>query len=554
MLAGVGLGRAAQAIGLLAGLVALDGCRQPAAPASDPAATPIRRLRRLSSREYNNVVRDLLGDTTRPADRFIADVYPNGYDNGPALLTVQPEQVLDYQAAAEALAATAVADRLPMLLGGCDPAVDGAYSCTDQFLDRFAARAYRRPLGESEAARLRGVIDAVAGAGGYRRGIQAAVEAILQSPQFLYREELGSPDAPAVEGATARLTDFEVASQLSFLVTGTLPDDELWQLVRQGHFRTVDEYRRQAERLLATPAARSTFRAFLHQWLATDRVATTGKDAAFYPELTPELKASMRGELDALYDEVLWHGDGSLWQLLSSNRAFVDPPLAALYGVAPAKGGTGVVLLDGRTRRGVLTRAGFLTVHSDSDSSGPIARGVFLLQALLCAPPLPRPASVPAAIPPGDPSAQTLTTRQRYEAHVADPFCAGCHRQIDGIGFSFERFDGIGRQRDQENGQPIDPTGELYGTGAIDGPLGGAVDLASQLAGAQPVAACFVRQLYRYAMGQVEPPDDALPWLADGFSTDSRIVDLVLALVMSPQFVLRTFEPAASTTATRGGP
>jgi hypothetical protein len=213
---------------------------------------------------------------------------------------------------------------------------------------------------------------------------------------------------------------------------------------------------------------------------------------------------------------------------------------------APADGvRRAAVALDGRTRKGVLTRAGFLAAHSDSDSSGPIARGVFVLQSILCAPPPPRPQNIPPAPPPTAPSAAGPTTRQRFSQHASDPFCARCHRQIDGVGFAFEAFDGIGRWRDRENGQPVDASGELFGLGALDGKVGGAVELAARIAGARPVADCFTRQLYRYALGNAEPDGDALRWLADGFSSDARITDLVVDLVTSPQFLDRRFEPEA---------
>lgn len=507
----------------------------------DVAATPPRRLRRLSSREYNNVVRDLLGDTTRPANRFVADVYPNGFDNGAALLAVQSEQVADYAAAAASLAAGAVADRFDALVGGCDLGRVSIDACVDRFLDGFAARAYRRPLTPSEAARLRALI--VADAGGLRRGVQTALEVMLQSPQFLYREELGAPGVPAVAGAMTKMTPYEVASQLSFLLTGSIPDDELWRAVAQHRFEGPGDYRREAERLLRTPAARESMRAFLHQWLATDKLAATTKDATFYADFDPALASSMKAELDALFDDVLWYGDGSLRELLTRDVASVDARLAAVYGVrSPADGTRRAAALDARTRRGVLTRAGFLAVHADHDSSGPIARGVFVLKSIVCAPPPPRPQNVPQPPPPADPGSDGPTTRQRFAMHASDPFCARCHRAIDGIGFAFEEYDGIGRFRAVENGQRVDAGGELYGLGRLDGKVADAADLASRLAGARRVGDCFTRQLYRWAMGSVEPDGDALGWLADRFSTDARITDLIVTLVTTPQFVNRRFE------------
>jgi hypothetical protein len=200
------------------------------------------------------------------------------------------------------------------------------------------------------------------------------------------------------------------------------------------------------------------------------------------------------------------------------------------------------VTLDAERRRGVLSRAGFLAVHAATDSSGPIGRGVFLLQALLCLPPPQPPANVPPAIPAGDPGAQNLTTRQRFAAHVKSPFCAGCHKQIDGVGFGLEMFDGIGAFRDVENGQPVDSTGTLVGTGEIDGDYRGPGELASRMAGSHTLSDCYVRNAYRFAMGQIEPTGEDLRALSSAFSSDARLTEVLLTLIANPLFVNRSYE------------
>lgn len=530
------------------------------------ASTPIRRLRRLSSREYDAVVRDLLGDTSQPATRFVVDVFPNGYDNGSEGLAVQSDQVVDYQGAAEALAANAVRDRLPQLLGGCDVASRGEPACVDAFVATFAARAFRRPLTGAEAQRLRDVFTADAASGGFARGVQTMLEVVLQSPEFLYREELGPAGAATSSaGAPVRLTDFEVASELSFLLTGSMPDDTLWAAVQAGSFATDDDHLRQAARLLAGPGARQALRSFLHQWMTTDRLATIAKDTSVYPGFSPSLAISMASELDRFFDDVLWNGPGSLRALFTSDRSFVDPALAAVYGVAlnpmplppgapadahplpdpelaPVVSVPQPVSLDASIRPGILTRAGFLAVHADADSSGPIARGVFLLSSILCSPPPAPPAKVPSLAAATDPSVQGLTTRQRFAQHVTDPFCASCHARIDGVGFGFEEFDGIGGYRSVEDGQPIDSSGVVTGTGEIDGPFSGAAELATRIAGSRVLADCYARQAYRYAMGRVEDRAADIDWLAAASAPDARMTDVLLALVKSRLFVERAVE------------
>lgn len=508
-------------------------------------STPTRRVRRLSSREYNNVVRDLLGDTSQPASRFVIDAYQNGYDNGSVGLAVQSDQVLDYQSAAEALAETAVKKNLARLLGGCDPKSQGAAACRDAFIAKFAPRAYRRPLTTDEAQQLRELYASEVGAPDpFERGVQTMLEVLLQSPQFLYREELGAREAVGAAGAPIQLTEYEVASELSFLLTGSLPDDELWAAVTSGRLQTADDVLREALRLRQKPEAKAALRAFLHKWLATDRVAALSKDAGFYPTWSQALAGSMASELDQFYDDALWSGAGSLRRLFTSDQSFVDAGLGALYGVSVPGPGFQRVSLDPTLRKGVLTRAGFLSVHAATDSSGPVSRGVFLLHALLCLPPPQPPPNVPPAIPAADPSAKDLTTRQRFEKHVSDPACAGCHRIIDGVGFGFEQFDGIGAHRTMEKGKPVDTSGTLIGTGEIDGSYTGVSELAERLAGSKRLADCFVRQTYRYALGQIEPDGDDVRLLVPDFTSEAQLTDALIAVVKSPVFATRRFEPA----------
>lgn len=283
-------------------------------------------------------------------------------------------------------------------------------------------------------------------------------------------------------------------------------------------------------------------RAFLHQWFTTDRLASLSKDANLYPSFDASMAASMGSELDLYFDGVLWSGTGSLRELFTSNRSFVDSALAALYGVTAPGPGFQPVTLDAPLRSGILARAGFLAVHAANDGSAPITRGVFVLQSIMCSPPPARPADVPAPPAANDPSVQGSTTRQRFERHVSSPFCASCHTRIDGVGFGFEAFDGIGAHRATENGQPVDSRGTVEGTGEIDGDFTGVAELATKLAGSRLLADCYAKQAYRYAMGQVEDSAESLDWLTASFTPDMNMTAVLLAIVNSKSFVTRTFE------------
>ena len=518
-----------------------------------------RRVRRLSNHEYDNVVRDLLGDTTQPSHGFIiADSFPNGYDNGSDGLAVQSDQVVDYQVAAESLAATAVANRLPALLNGCDRASSGEAACLEAFLAYLPPRAFRRPLSDSELGRLRTVYATGAGSGGLSQGVQLVIEALLQSPQFLYREEMGAVDAVPDSTGRVSLTPYEVASELSFLLTGSMPDDELFMAAMTGQLEGPPDSQREATRLLATPAATDSTRRFLHQWLGTDRLGDVTKDQGRYPAFQadrasglPTAAASMTSELDQDFVALMTAGTGALRELFTTNQSFADARLAHLYGIdAPAATGFGAVTLDPEVRRGILTRLGYLTVHADQDSSGPIARGVFLMSNLLCIAVPPRPATVPSAPSAGDAASAGETTRQRFTQHLSDDGCRSCHKVIDGFGFGFEAFDGIGAYRTMENGSAVDSTGTIIGTGDIDGPFDGVADLEDHLLKSAHFTDCFVRQTYRFAMGQIEGngPDEqaALGALAAGFSADSRLTDPLLSLIGAPAFTQRSTSRGAA--------
>lgn len=500
----------------------------------------VRRVRRLSNREYNNVVRDLLGDLSRPASAFLDDSFANGFDNGSALLTVQMDQALRYQEAAERLAERAVTTRLPQLLGGCAPTNLDAGSrdatCFEKFLDTFVPRAFRRPPTQLELGRLRALYATIYASQGFRTAIQVVLEAVLQSPAFLYREELGTSQDGS---AKLKLTGFELASELSFFIIGSMPDDELFTAASEGRLQTSEDLKREASRLLQTMAARNNLREFFRQWLSLNRLSGLTKDPQAYPTFNSNLAASMEREMDLFIDDVLWNRSGTLREMFTSRTLFPDQNLGALYGIAGASAFR-PVQMDSNLRQGVMTRAGYLAVHSGTNSSSPVERGVFVRQALLCTrlPPPPPDVLQQAMMHPVDP---TQTTRERHNEHSTDPFCQSCHRLIDPLGFGFEEFDGIGVFRDTENGHPVDTSGAILGTDDVDGPFVGVSELGDRLVGSRQFQQCSVTQLFRFAMGQGESSADAraIYSIAERFTVDQSMLDLLSTFVSSPLFTER---------------
>jgi hypothetical protein len=520
---------------LVAAIACLAGCTgdmarpEGASAIGQPTAT--RRVRRLSAREYANTMRDLTG-TSVDVGVFTEDTVVTGYDNGTESLGVGIEQAAAYTRLAEDAAAKVVADAPHFL--GCDLGREGAEACRERALGTFLRRAYRRPARDDEKARLRGAFaDARNITGDDTLALRTMVEAILQSPAFLYRTELGG----AYDGNRVVLDDWERASALAYFLTGTMPDDALLDAAARGDLATVDGMRREARRLLATPAARIQVRHFLEQWLALDRLAFVTKDAKAFPELDDTLRAAMREDAERFLDEALRERGGSLAQVFGSTAAFVDEKLARVYGVPYAGTGAQRVELDPSLRRGILTRAAYLAVHSGPEETGPVGRGLFLRSAILCAPTPPPPIGIDRNVP----KAPTRTTRERFASHSSNAMCQGCHRAIDGVGFSFEAFDALGRHRTVENGVAIDSSGFLLDAGPSDGPFNGVVELESRLLGSPRVASCFVRQAFRFAMGSSEAPEDVttLDVLSKGFDANSSIVDLFVEIAASRAFVER---------------
>ncbi|HUS67534.1 MAG TPA: DUF1588 domain-containing protein [Kofleriaceae bacterium] len=513
------------------------GAPAPPAPAGVSGRQPVR-VRRLSIREYTRAVSQLVGIEVSP-HRFLLDSLDTEYDNGPVALSVQEEQAETYELLAWELASATVKNARRRLIGGCEHHASGAEACKRAFFDGFAARAFRRPLEPVERERYGALWDEAA-AGGLDEALLTVTAALLQAPGFLYRSEIGG--AREAGAVTTQLRPDEIASGLSFFLTGLPPDAELRAAAAAGALSTPAERRRQAERLIASPPAREHLRHFLSSWMGTWRLDTIVK-SALYTALGP-LRVPMIVELDRFYEHVLFDGDErSLADLFVTPVSFVDGPLAAHYGVAlPPDALTSRVVLAPETRGGILTRAGFLTVHSGFDNSNPIARGVFVRGSILCAPPPAPPAGIPR-VPPG--TIEARTTRERYAEHTSNPFCQNCHAAIDGVGFGFEAFDGLGRHRVEENGHPIDASGRLLGTGDVDGPFTGVTELSNKLTESRAVTACFVRQLYRFALGASERPEDdgVIVAIADRADAHTPITELAVRLAESPLFVERAVQP-----------
>jgi len=500
---------------------------------ADPG--PGERLnRRLSHTAYDNTVADLMGFPSIWAEDFAPDNVVDGWRNNADALVVGSLLADQYRLAAEEIASEAVANHIDRLVD-CDPFSQGANYCARAFIIDFGQRAFRRPLLDDEVDRYHAIYSASEPEDGFDEAIGWVITGLLQSPHFLYRSELGAPD-----GARYALSDWEIASELSYLLWDTMPDDALFAAAASGALSAdIDS---QVERMLADPRADGIFPDFVQQWLALESLEYTPRDELIYPELTPEIRVAMRGEVVRLVADVAASG-GSLADLLTATHSFQTDELAAFYGVSPPAGSpdTGGFKrqdLTGTGTEGLLNRGAVMTVYARPTGSSPVHRGLVVRERLLCQELPPPPPDVDTTPPTVDP---TLTTREQYAMHATNPECAGCHETIDPIGFAFEHFDGVGRWRDTENGLTIDATGEILQSESSDGRFDGSVALGEHLAVSVDVRACYLRMwtAYGYGVSHDERIDAAVSEASAGFEDDLALDAPLRSLVGLEHFSVR---------------
>jgi Protein of unknown function (DUF1592)/Protein of unknown function (DUF1588)/Protein of unknown function (DUF1595)/Protein of unknown function (DUF1587)/Protein of unknown function (DUF1585) len=512
------------------------GTVDPTMPVISGPTRPAAPLRRLSRLQYNNTVRDLLGDTSLPADRFQAEEVLGTYSGSAALARVSPIAADQYRNAAETLAATAV-KKLSALVS-CTPADKATEeACATTFITDFGLRAYRRPLTADEITGKLEVFRKVRAVGEFALGIQGVIAALLQSPHFLYRPELTAVGSTV--GTVVALGPYQVASRLSYFLLNTMPDQELFTAAKANRLASPEDIDVQARRLLKDPRAREAVGQFFGEWLILNALDDMTKDATLFPDFNDTLKAAMKQETLRFSTATVLDGDALLNTLLTSSQSFINAPLGKLYGVV-AGAEYGPVMLDPMQRSGLLTHASLLTRTAHDDSNSPTRRGKFVREAFMCQSPPPPPPGIPPL-----PAVKTgQTARERYKQHVANPTCATCHTMMDPVGFGFENYDAIGKYRTMEGGQPVDASGEVLQSEDLDGKFNGAVELSKKLAGSNNVRTCLASQWFRYALGRIEDAGDSASIMGavDAFAPSGDLRELIIATTKTDSFRARIVE------------
>jgi hypothetical protein len=510
------------------------------AAAVSPAA-PKPLLRRLTHSQYNNTVRDLLGDYSRPADRFPPEDFVNGFKNQSRTQGMPPLVAEAYGASAEKLALNAFRAGDINALVPCKPASARDVRCRDQFVRGFGLRAFRRPLTDDEVKRYTSLFSALASkTEQFFDGARIVIEAMLQSPKFLFRTE---------NGRDARFRDYALASRLSYFLWDSMPDQRLLDAAGNGELRTAEGLERVARQMLTQPQARQAADEFFAQWLRFDRVLGSVKDRRRYPEFTPELAAMMVQETRMLLGNLVW-SDVNFMNAFTAEYSFLNSDLASLYRVPAPSGEFELVKFPAGARRaGLLGQASFLTSTAGPVETSPTARGIFIREQLLCQQVPNPPPGVNTEVP--EPTeALPLPKRERMREHTENPTCASCHRLMDPIGFGLEHYDAIGRWRDAElvevgSGKsaktlplPIDSRGDI--AGLSNSAFAAPTELGRVLSDSHACQECIVKQAFRYAFGRVESAadrDTIRTTLAAFRESGFRFKELLLALVRSPQFL-----------------
>jgi hypothetical protein len=498
------------------------------------------RVLRLSYEEYDRALKDLLHLPVEESVNFPAEQSGLGPYVGYGDLRVGERLLGELERSATSLAERVVGSPEAFAaVVGCEPSAAG---CRDQFIDGFGLRALRRPLTAAEQTRYRAIFDRgaelVASGNAFRDGVQVTLQALLQSPKLLYRIETGDGTSDA---SGARLTGFEIATRLSFMLAGTTPDADLLAAAKAGALGTAEGIAEQARRLTAAPGFEQRALSFHERWMQLDELASLTKDSTAFPSFSPELVGSMRNEALRFIKAVTLEGNGSVSALLTSRFGFADQGLAKLYGLTGTFGSELVRVEHAPEsgRLGLFTQGAFLAGHSSSSSgTSPILRGVFLLRRVACANIPDPPPGAQMQEPATQPATEVRTTRDYFTWKTSLPACVGCHSMINPTGFAFERFDGLGQWRDNDRGAPLDTTGTLR-LGSKDVTFSDASGLLEALSKEPVVQACYAKNWLQFAYGRREETADAraLGLAAQRLQTgELSIRDLALALLERPAF------------------
>ena len=485
---------------------AVSASQEPPSPGAPTLA------RRLTSAQYSRVISDVFGPTIKVEGRFEPGVRDDGLlAVGAGHVGVTATGLEQFDAMARGIAAQVVSPEHRATLISCHPrsadAPDDA--CATRFFQQVGTLLYRRPLTQLE---LKSAVTIATAATRILRsfysGLEMSLAGMLESPQFLFRQEVAEPD-PGHPGSY-RLDAYSKASQLSFFLWDTAPDPRLMADARSGRLSTADGLNEEVDRMLRSARLEAGIRAFFSDMLQFDLFDSLAKDSKIYPKWTVRVAQDAEEQtLRTIVDLVMTrHGDYR--DLFTTRRTFLTPLLGSIYRVPVPQNADRWEPYEfptGDPRAGILAEVSFVALHSHEGVSSPTLRGKALRELLLCEPVPAPPGNVNLAGASNTHDPHFRTMRERLTAHRTEATCAGCHKLIDPMGLALENFDSDGSYRLTENGVRLDTRGELDGVAFSDAP-----GLGRAMHDNPAATACLVRRMYSYATGRAATRGD-MPWL-----------------------------------------
>jgi len=502
-------------------------------PEAKTLLVPEVSVPRLTSAQYRNSIRDIFGEDIITPPTLEPDIASGGFVAiGAGISTISPRGVELYEEGAYAIAVQLVDEDKRDRLTDCEPFGAQDTSCFEAIVDKYGPLLFRRPLSTAERTRYVQVGKKIgAESDDFWTGTRYMLAAMLQSPNFLFRAEIGKP----VDDGTGRLrlNNYELASRLAFFLWNTTPDAELLDAARDGELSTDKGIEQHVRRMLDDERAVEGMRAFFSDIYDLDALLELSKDPTIYTLYSPELGLWSREQTLLTIQDIIFE-DRDFRELMTTRETYLNRKLASMYGVvAPTREGFAKTTLPEDSQRyGLIGHASILSLYSHPVSSSATLRGKFIRERLLCGIIPSPPADVDTSIP--EPSGETPTLRDRVAEHLENPTCAGCHNLMDPLGLALENFDGIGVWREDDEGYPIDASGTVDGA-SFEDPQG----LANALSDHPNLTRCMVQHAIQYSTGTRVTRDQQalLTYLDIEFAaSEFRFKELIVALTLSPIF------------------
>jgi cytochrome c553 len=494
-------------------------------------------VRRLNKRQYNNTVRDLLGLDLKLADKFPEDDFGNGFDRMGDVLSLSPLQLELYVNSASSIAQTFIEDvknsdkssNLAKAFISCS--VKKEKACIEKSLKKLASKAWRRPIKSGEFNDLKDLyhhMQSLEAVDTYS-ALESVVQAILSSPNFIFQIE------QEAQSQNQYLSQYEIASRLSYFLWDSMPDDTLFKLAEENRLRDEPVLVEQVSRMLKNDKSQALLDGFFGQWLLFNALGTHYVDTSEFSQYSPSVKASMLKETQLLLMDYV-RSDKPFKHILNSQYTYANDVMADYYGFTGDFDKTfqKVALADYPERFGLLSQGSLLTVTSHPHRTSIVKRGKWVMANFLCEDPPPPPPGVEGL----DKTKidENATLREKMKIHSSEPSCKSCHVTMDAIGFAMETYDAVGLHRTTDNGALIDSRGEFKNGKKF----ANAHELSAVLADDKRLDACIVEKFYIYALSSGLTPNDRffLDEIVEKWQDSNQsLVSLAQTLVGSDAFL-----------------